>query len=452
MAVQRQFSTDAGRADTIFSRWARPPVKNRGMTQRFTLDVSSFQKLLEAAWVLQCERDRELIESRMIRPDLIESHVIESHVIELPQEVTSLAVSSDKDERNTTLALPSPVNVFEPAKAVAEAPTPQICEIVGLSAALSGDPSIVSSRLTVAPLYQRAEVAGALALAPDLPCSPHGEPGPFPAADVFEKAAAPGKTAGIQMNRRVTFRLVRSGAKYRVALRLVPVRDAYEGMPHALATRTASVLKRASRASTAYAGPVAVLAIMVAFVSSLLGIHGPTLTAVKAADRVPRMAVTDLPARAVVGQAQSATAAGSGDDATLPLFKPPALEPPPSALFEPSHLRVTDAAASSLVAGLSRYEMQTVSHQAQYGDDVAALTLGMAYEIGHHVPQSCTQAAHWVAVAAEEGNSAAQYNLALRYVAGDGIPTNLDQARKWFKEAAGHGYQKAGLMLQASRL
>jgi TPR repeat protein len=76
----------------------------------------------------------------------------------------------------------------------------------------------------------------------------------------------------------------------------------------------------------------------------------------------------------------------------------------------------------------------------------------MAYEIGRHVPRSCTEAAHWVAVAAEEGNSAAQYNLALRYISGDGTPTNLDEARKWLEKAARHGYQKARLTLQAPGL
>jgi TPR repeat protein len=126
-----------------------------------------------------------------------------------------------------------------------------------------------------------------------------------------------------------------------------------------------------------------------------------------------------------------------------------AVEPPS---LEASHLRVTDAAASSLVGGLSPYEIQTVRQQAQYGDAAAALTLGMAYEIGRHVPQSCAQAAHWVAVAAEEGDSAAQYNLGLRYLSGDGIPSNLDEAKKWLRKAAGHGYQKASLTLQASRL
>src|SRR5271170_1732113 len=77
------------------------PVTNRGMNQRFNLDVSSFQKLLEAAWVLQCERDRELSESRMIH-----SHLIEPRMIESPKGVTVLAAPSDKDERNAVLALP----------------------------------------------------------------------------------------------------------------------------------------------------------------------------------------------------------------------------------------------------------------------------------------------------------------------------------------------------------
>jgi uncharacterized protein len=72
----------------------------------------------------------------------------------------------------------------------------------------------------------------------------------------------------------------------------------------------------------------------------------------------------------------------------------------------------------------------------------------MAYELGRYVPRSCTEAAHWVAVAAQEGSSAAQYNLALRYVSGDGTPINLDEARKWLEKSAAHGYQKA---LQTSR-
>jgi Sel1 repeat len=418
------------------------------MNQPFTLDVTSFQKLLEAAWVLQCERDRELSESRMVHSHLIKSNPIESPLIESPKGETVLAVppdaiSSGKDERNTALALPSSVNVSEPARALAEAQTPKMYKIL--------NPSALPGRVTVAPTSEQADVAGALALASDRYCSPLGDPGPVRAPNVFAKAAR-GKIEGIQINRQVTFRLVRSGDKYRLGLRLAPVRDTSKVKEQALAIRTASALKRVSRVSTAYGGPVVVLAIMLAFVFSLLGIHGPSLTAVKAADRVPRTAVADSPPRDDVGQSQSAAATVGADLGTMPLFKPPALEPPAGTDLEPSHLRVTDAASSSLVEGLSRYEMQTVSRQARYGDAVAALTLAMAYEIGHNVPQSCAEAAHWVAVAAEEGNSAAQYNLALRYVSGDGTPTNLDEARKWLKEAAGQGYQRARLTLQGSGL
>jgi hypothetical protein len=413
------------------------------MNQPFSLDVSSFQKLLEAAWVLQCERDRELSESRMIHLHLIESNLIESPKGETVLAVSPNAISSGKDERNTAPALPSSVNVFEPARALAEAHTPKMYEIL--------NPSARPSRVTVAPTSEQAEVAGALALASDRYASPLGDPVPARAPNVFAKAAR-GKMEGIQINRQVTFRLVRSGDKYRLGLRLAPVRDTSKAKEHALAIRTASALKRVSRVSTAYGGPVAVLAIMLAFVFSLLGVHGPALTAVKAADQIPSVAVADSPARDAVGQSQSAATTDTADLGTMPLFKPPALEPPAGSELEPSHLRVTDAGSSSLVEGLSRYEMQTVSRQAHYGDAVAALTLAMAYEIGRNVPQSCTEAAHWVAVAAEEGNSAAQYNLALRYVSGDGTPTNLDEARKWLKEAAAQGYQRARLTLQGSGL
>lgn len=373
------------------------------MNHRFTLDVPHFQKLLEAAWVLQ--RDRERDRDR----DLSESQ----------NGVSVLAFPSDRDELNGALPLTLPGTVLEPATAVAEAHAPQICEIA--------DPSVVPSPLTVAPIYQRAEVAGALAMAADRHFSPLCDPIPFPAPDVFKKATrGKNETAVVQTSRPVVLSLPR-------------FRDKYKDKEHALSTRTASMFKRASRLMTANGGPVVVLLIMLAFLHSLLGSHRPSLTAVKAAPLVPKIAVDDSTPRDHVGQAQSPLATGSKNPRTdLPVL-------------EPSHLRVTDTAAS-LVEGLSRYEMHTLRRQAQYGDDVAALTLGMAFEIGHHVPQSCTQAAQWVAVAAEEGNSAAEYNLALRYVSGDGTPTNLDEARKWFEKAAGHGYQKARLTLQASGL
>jgi Sel1 repeat len=446
------------------------------MNQRFTLDIPSFQKLLEAAWVLQCQRDRELSAAWVFQCQR-DRELSESHVSESQSGVTVLAVRSDKDELNAALPLTSPDSVLkpafepvvgpvlEPARAVAAADAQTVEEIVNPSVV---DPAVVTpatvlSPLTIAPIYQRTGVAGALALA-----EPNRlrDPIPFRASDSSQEAVPrKNETAAARISRRVNLHLVWFGAKYRVGLRLVPFRDEYKGEEHALSMRTASVFKHASRVTTAYAAPVVVLAITLAFVFSMLGGHRPGLTAVNAALPVPKIVVDksaldktaadDSPKHDYVGQAKPPVTTGSERPRTdLHVLATAAPEPNvrEANLPEPSHQRVTDAAASSLVSELSSYEMKTVRQQAEYGDAVAALTLGMAYEIGRYVPQSCADAAHWVAVAAKEGNSAAQYNLALRYVSGDGTPTNLHKARKWLEKAAGRGYQKAQLTLQASHL
>ncbi len=432
------------------------------MSHRFTLDVPSFQKLLAAAWVLQCERDLALSES--------------------DDGLNALALSSGTDELNAPLPPTSAGNVFEPARAVAAGYTPQI-EILYPSVDPAIDPiidpsfhpSIAPIPSTVAPTHQQTDVAGALALAADLDSSPLPDPVP---PDSFRKPARrTSESAVAQISRR--------------ALTLVPFRNRDRGRNRNNKDNEnengAFTFQHASRVTAAYAGPVVVLLIMLAFLSSLLGIHPPTLTAVKAAPLLPKVVsdktevdkiaadnltvdkiapdpiapdkiAPDAIASDKIAQDKIASVTIASDKIAVPALpasdhagqpQSPAPEPP---VPEASHLRVTDPAASSLVAGLSRYEMQTVRQQAQYGDAAAALTLGMAYEIGRNVPRSCTQAAHWVAVAAEDGNSAAQYNLALRYISGDGTPANLDEARKWLEKAATHGYQKARLTLQTSHL
>jgi hypothetical protein len=429
------------------------------MNHRFTLDVPSFQKLLEAAWVLQSERDHELSASH---------------------SATALALSCDKDERFASLPPSSPDRVLEPPRAVAAAHTPQI-EILNPSNAPSNapniapsvDPSVAAMPLTVAPIYQQTEVAGALALAANLDCSPLPDPAPFLAPDGFKKPArGTHESAVAHIGRR--------------ALSLVPFRNKDNSDKDRDKNNAAFNFQRASRISAAYAGPVVVLAILLAFLSSMLGIHTPALTAVKAARLLPKtevdkikvdnivldnLAVDNLApgkiaadkiapgkiapdkiaADKIAANKIEAQASPTLNHVGQPQSTAPEAALPDPTVPEPSHLRVTDPAVSSLVESLSRYEIETVRQQAQYGDAAAALTLGMAYEIGRHVPRSCTEAAHWVAVAANEGNPAAQYNLALRYISGDGTPADLDQARNWLEKAARLGYQKARLTLQASR-
>jgi TPR repeat protein len=117
--------------------------------------------------------------------------------------------------------------------------------------------------------------------------------------------------------------------------------------------------------------------------------------------------------------------------------------------LEVSHKQITDPAAFFAVQQLSRFEIETLRRQAKYGDDSVAFALGMAYEIGHFVPQNCNEAARWVTSAAEEGNTAAQYNLGLRYREGDGVPVDLFLSDSWLRRAAAH--RKSGASSASKR-
>jgi hypothetical protein len=133
----------------------------------------------------------------------------------------------------------------------------------------------------------------------------------------------------------------------------------------------------------------------------------------------------------------------SGEDTVR---KAAELSPPP--LEQVSHMQVTDRVVSSVVEALSRYEIPGLRRQAAYGDDSAAFVMGMVYETGQFVPQSCTKAAAWVTSSANAGNAAAQYNLGLRYRNGDGVPADEDEAEKWLRKAANQQYSNAMLALE----
>jgi len=112
-------------------------------------------------------------------------------------------------------------------------------------------------------------------------------------------------------------------------------------------------------------------------------------------------------------------------------------------------MQVTDPAISSALGTISRYEIAGLRRRAEYGDDTAALLLGMAYETGHLAPQNCVKAALWVATSASEGNAPAQYNLGLRYREGDGVPVNPEAGASWLRKAAAQEYAQAHLALES---
>jgi hypothetical protein len=119
------------------------------------------------------------------------------------------------------------------------------------------------------------------------------------------------------------------------------------------------------------------------------------------------------------------------------------------ASFQVSHLQVTDRATKDALRALSRYELAGLRRRAEFGDDSAAFQMGMAYEIGRGLPQSCTTAARWVTRAAGEGYAAAQYNLGLRYRDGDGVPVNEEESVRWLRKAAAQQSSNARLALTA---
>jgi hypothetical protein len=120
----------------------------------------------------------------------------------------------------------------------------------------------------------------------------------------------------------------------------------------------------------------------------------------------------------------------------------------PSGL-EGSHLKITDPATEAYLNDMTSFETAALRRRAEYGDDVAAFRLGMAYETGRGVPQSCTKAAEWVIRAAEGGNAAAEFNLGLRYRDGDGVDPDPEQANKWLRRAFAHKYSGAEGALMA---
>jgi hypothetical protein len=120
--------------------------------------------------------------------------------------------------------------------------------------------------------------------------------------------------------------------------------------------------------------------------------------------------------------------------------------------FQVSHLQVTDRNTQATLRNLSSYELAGLRRKALYGDDSAALLLGMALEVGHGVRQDCKAAAWWMAKAAAEGNALAQYNLGLRYRDGDGVQADEDVAIQWLQKAASRQVPGARLaMIGTSR-
>ena len=332
------------------------PANHPAVTPRLKLDTSAFQRLLAAAWAIQCQRDAE-------------------QRGEMPPKTRRALI---------------PESFFEPA----DSPVPEHIWTKGVSdGATDASAASLPTKLPPQSIHRSTETSGALALATDM----HLRPARW--------------SPGVQSSAGVAVRdspLVTANQS-RASLSLVALRHSQQNL-----------------------APVKIR------------VHDFKLAALLGAGILVVAAIA-----AVVGLR-------SGSHRATPLHHPVSSATVQQApqektpLFETSHRRVTDDDTSAALADMSQYEMRSLRRQANFGDDAAALLLGMMYELGNGVPQDCQQASAWIHTAAQNGNAAAQYNLALRYISGDGVLASKPEAYKWLRRSAQQGYQKAADILRRS--
>lgn len=411
-----------------------------GMSQRLTLDHPSFEKLLAAAWVLQCLHD-QLHNQEAVRDEnstaLVETpEPVQTGKRSLPAAVQTVAHPFPEVVRvESAREAPSSWPVAEKILAETVVQPPTVIPILKSGVAVKIEPRMAEPGTAELKKSLRSEdVATARVSKPHLPLleklvDHYGKQRPRlrPAFNrrTADLRAAILRTANLRItNLRAAFSRTRDAVAnlrpaFRVSLTLPALRSVAIVAPVLiLATVAALLLLETSRhhalfSAQANSGPVA-----------------PAAGAIVSEPSTPSTA-----ARGAFDNHERITNRKPNQHAATPLPRS-------------SHKEVTDPAALVAVQGLSKYEIKTLRRQAKYGDASAAFTLGMAYELGRHVPQNCAEATRWVTTAAEEGNAAAEYNLGLRYRDGDGVPANRAESEKWLRRAAARRYPKANLALK----
>jgi hypothetical protein len=480
-----------------------------GTNQHLTLDNSSFDRLLEAAWVLQCLHDQlhpQVVSDEIAEPVVFQSR-IETVSLDLPETIEpviqppSMVTIADSQPGVVSARSADDEALAELVKTQEAIETGMLDLDATVKRLVSLSPNLASELTLVEPAQvQPAQtkltpvVLTPVELAPVertrvelTPCLPGVPPAITPAAKpstvwqkapVNKKAEAPASSFNLETTRtglrdaigryRATLRanatlrslravivatpgnlrtalkhfrgsyvepaLQRSSSNLRTALKRLQAT-----FPHYESRFRVNFTLRSLRA-VAIATPVWLLAVIANLLLLETWLHEPFHGAQAPSPSTAEAAVTTNPPPVVSARA-----------AAQPAKKVESTESHRAAPFRSlasSHEQITDLATSSVVEQLSRYEINGLRRQAKYGDDSAAFTLGMAYEVGRYVHQNCAEATRWVTTAAEAGNAAAQYNLGLRYRDGDGVSANLNESEKWLREAAAHRNPEAKLALQ----
>ena len=381
------------------------------MHQRPTLDCSSFERLLAAAWILQCQRDQEVCH----RPELTEAKPDFAAAGKLTITMAADEISPAEAAQNATKSASGPSSIednavsWPVAREQWELGTASIAQqtwhasqaLSPLSCEVSATPSIALNF----PQSLRELVQGSIETPSHLLSTP-GSP--------TLKASAPN---GYGLLLLLSKEVLAEGLEHALLASARIAEVAGDALRFLVSHRfKIKVTLNRRRAALAAWAPLAIVLIVAGF----------TVFQVWHQGHVHVVAAT-------TGMDPSESRRND-----LSRLIPPALA---------SHRQITDHATFSVVQGLSRYEIPALRRQAYYGDDSAALVMGMLYETGRFVPQSCTKAAEWVTLSANWGNAAAQYNLGLRYRDGDGVVPNQDEAKEWLQKAADHRYSNATIAL-----
>ena len=93
----------------------------------------------------------------------------------------------------------------------------------------------------------------------------------------------------------------------------------------------------------------------------------------------------------------------------------------------------TEAAAPAAKAKdlTPKEKFSETKRDAEAGNAVAQLNLGVRYAKGDGVPKDLAKAAVWFQKAAIQGHAKAQFNLGWMYANGDGVPKNSAKAVEW---------------------
>jgi hypothetical protein len=412
-----------------------------GMSRRLTLDHPSFEKLLAAAWVLQCLHD-QLHNQEVVRSENIAQLVETPEPPQTENSVLPVAVQ--------TVAHPSPgVTLTETTpealsvrpvgeKILAETvvPPPSGIPILKSEVAVKAEPGTVKPETTELKKSLRSKnVLSVRSSKPHLPLLAR-------LADQHRKQWARLRPAFNLRTANLHAAILRTANLRIINLRsaLSRARDAFAKLRPAFRVNLTLPALRAA----AIVAPVLTLAIVAALLLFDTSHHQALYSA--QANSVPGAPAAGTIVSEPSTTTTTATRGTFDNHKRIPDRKPNQLAATPLPLS--SHREVTDPATLSAVHGLSKYEIKSLRRQAKYGDASAAFTLGMAYEMGRHVSQNCAEATRWVTTAAEEGNAAAEYNLGLRYRDGDGVPANRAESEKWLRRAAARRYPKANLALK----